>query len=75
MPTKEAMSQEINEMLGTNIEWDRLLEDDLEHFYELVETGALIEPLGKQFAKEQGKEKLEEEIDDWRPGKILQRVL
>lgn len=75
MPTKEELSQEINEVLGTNMEWDRMLEDDINLFHELVMDGALVEPQAKQFAKKHGKSKLEKEVDDWYPGKIAGRLL
>lgn len=73
MATKEERAEEINQMLGTDIEWDRLLREDLDHFYDLVENGGLLEPLAKQVAKEHGKKRLEKEIDNWYPGKVAAR--
>ena len=75
MATKEELSEEINEVLEMNVEWDRLLEDDLELFHELVVSGDLMEPMAKQMAKQKGKEKVEEEIDEWHLGKYAGKVL
>lgn len=75
MATKEELSEEVNDALGTRIEWDRLLEDDLEMFHGLVMDGALAEPQVKQMAKEHGKQKVEEEIDEWHVGKFASKLL
>lgn len=75
MPTKEKLAEEVNEILGTEMEWDRLLQDDLELFHSLVKDGALAEPQAKQYAKKHGKKKLDEEIDSWYPGKIAGKLL
>lgn len=69
------MSEEINEILGTQMEWDRMLQEDLELLHELVECGALAEPMAKQYVKKNGSEKFEESVDNWRPGDILTKVL
>lgn len=75
MPTKEQLSEEVNEMLGTDLEWHRLLEDDLEHLHEMVESGAMMEPAMKQYIKKHGQEQLEKQIDDWYPGKFALRLI
>lgn len=75
MPTKEQLSEEVNEALGTDMEFDRMLEEDLKLLHELVMEGALVEPQAKQFAKKHSKEKLDEEIDEWYPGKIASKLL
>lgn len=75
MPNKEQLSEEVNEVLGTDMEFDRLLEEDLELFHELVLSGNLTEPLAKQYVKEHSKEKLDEEIDEWYPGKFAGKIL
>ena len=62
-------------MLETDMEFDRLLEDDLELLHELVEDGAFAEPQVKQFTKKYSKEKLDNEIDDWYPGKYTSKLL
>lgn len=75
MPTKEELSHEINEALGTEIEWDRLLEEDIRLLHELVEDGDLVEPLLKQYVKEHGKQALDNQIDSWYPGKFARALL
>lgn len=75
MPTKEDLSEEINDALGTDIEWQRLLEEDLEHLHGLVMNGDLMEPVTKQYIKEHGKARFEKEVDEWHPGKILGRMV
>lgn len=75
MPTKEQLSNEINEILGTQMGWSKMSKDDLEHLRELVEEGALIEPMGKHIIAEKGKDKLEQQVDDWYPGKYAGRLM
>lgn len=75
MATKGELSEEINEALGTRIEWDRLLEDDLRLFHELVMDGDLVEPMTKQFIKENGKEQLDKKVDEWSVGQIVSRFI
>ena len=75
MVTKEELSKELNEMLGTNVEWNRLLEDDLKHIHMLVEDGTLAEPIIKQYVKKHGKSQLERQVDGWYPGKFAGSLL
>ena len=75
MADKERLSQEVNEVLGTDLEFDRMLKDDLELLHELATDGQLAEPQLKQYAKKYGKEKLDEEIDEWYPGKFAMQIL
>lgn len=75
MATKAELSEEINETLGTNIDWSRLYEDDVTLLNDLVKSGDLLEPMAKHMVKEHGKEKLDEKIDDWRPGMIIERLI
>lgn len=75
MPTKEQMSQEVNEILGTDMEFERMLADDLELLHELVTNGMLAEPQVKQYVRKNSKKKLDEQIDDWYPGKYAGRLL
>lgn len=75
MVTKEEKSDRINEILKTDIEWDRLLGEDLDEFMELVETGELANREVKYIAKELGKEELDSVVDNWSPGQLLTKVL
>lgn len=75
MATKEELSDEINEVLGTQMEWDRMLQEELEHLHVLVHEGALAEPQAKQMAKKHGKEKVEREVDEWYPGKMVSKII
>lgn len=69
------MSQEVNEILGTDMEFERMLADDLELLHELVTNGMLAEPQVKQYVRKNSKKKLDEQIDDWYPGKYAGRLL
>jgi len=71
MPTKAELEDEINSKLGTELEWSRMTKADLEVFIELLDTGMALEELASSLAKEKSKEKINETIDDWHPGKIL----
>lgn len=75
MATKAEVSDEINKTLGTNIDWSRLYEDDLKLLRNLVEDGSLIEPMMKQMVKKHGKTALESQIDNWRPGMFVGKLM
>lgn len=75
MATKAEVSEEINETLGTNIDWSRLYEDDIRLLNDMVQKGDLIEPMAKQMAKKHGKKRLDDKIDEWRPGMVIERLL
>ena len=75
MPTKEDLETEVNQMLGTEFEFSKMPKDDLKMLAELMDSGALIEPQMKHLAKEHSKQKVEEQIDDWYPGKYASSVL
>jgi len=75
MATKEEVQQELNDILGVDLEFSDMKSDDLEHLHSLVKNGALIEPLMKHIVKTQGKSALEERVDNWYPGKIASRLL
>lgn len=57
------------------MEWDRMLEDDLQHLHSMIESGELSEPLMKQYVKEHGKDQLERQVDEWYPGKFAFKFL
>ena len=75
MPTKEQLAEDVNDMLGTDMEWDRLLEDDLRQFHDMLEDGSLADPVIKQFVKKHGKEQLDKQVDDWYPGKFALNLI
>lgn len=69
MATKEELSAEINSMLDTELDWSRMTKDDLELLKHMIEEGHLLEPLAKKVATDKGKQKFEEIVDGWHPGK------
>jgi hypothetical protein len=75
MPTKQQLEDELNEMLDTSFEWSRMTKDELELLVELVDEGALMEPMAKHIASEKGKEKVEETVEDWTPGQFISKVM
>lgn len=75
MPTKEQLSEEVNEILGTEIDWSGLKKDELELLYELLDDGDLLEPQAKHIIKKKGKSKLDDQIDEWQPGQIAMRIV
>lgn len=75
MPTKEQLSQEINEKLQTDLDWSKMTKDDLMALDMLIESGALIESNAKHIASEQGQEVLDKKIKEWEPGDIVARLL
>lgn len=75
MRTKDEIADDINDKLGTEIDWSQLRKDDLKHFEEMIESGVLIEALGKSFVKEKSSEKVEETIEDWEPGQIVAKLI
>ena len=75
MADKQQLSEEVNEALGTDMEFDRMLKDELKLLHELATNGELAEPQIKNYVKKYSKEKLDEEIDEWYPGKIAAQLL
>lgn len=75
MATKEELAKEANEILGTDMEFQRMKLSDLELFVELLDEGALIEPQVKHTVAKHGKKRVEEQVDNWYPGKYATRVL
>jgi len=75
METKEDISQRLNEILGTEMEWQKMNKDDLELLLELVERGDLIEPIGKHIVSEKGQDALDEKVKSWEPGSIIARLM
>lgn len=75
MATKSEYSEEVNEILGTELDFSKMPKDDLELFYELIDEGELLEPQAKHIAKKYGKDKLEQQVDEWHPGKYALRLL
>lgn len=71
MPTKEQLQEELNSKLDTDFEWSQMKKDELELLNELIDEGALLEPMAKHIAADKGKEVVEDQIQDWYPGKIL----
>lgn len=69
------MSEELNELLDTDLDFSRMKKDDLELLYDLADEGHLIEPLAKHEVKERGEETLEEIVDDYYVGKYLSMVI
>lgn len=75
MPTKEQMSEEINEKLQVDLDWSKMAKEDLKTLDMLIESGALIESNAKHIASEQGQEVLDKKIKDWEPGDVIARLL
>lgn len=75
MPTKEQLSEDLNEMLDVDISWEKMDKEDLQLMIELVDDGALLESMAKYQAQKYGKEKVENIVDDWYPGKYAGGVI
>ena len=75
MPTKDQLSDDINEILGTNLDFSRMPKSDLKLFHELVHDGDLVEPLAKQVAKEKGQATLEDKVDGYYVGKYISKLV
>lgn len=75
METKKDISDRLNEILGTQMEWEQMKKEDLELLLELVEEGALMEPMAKHIASEKGQDVLDEKVKSWEPGTILARLM
>lgn len=75
MATKEELSDQINSILDADMAFEEMPKEDLELFHELLDEGALLEPQMKHLVKVHGKDKLEEQVDEWYPGKYARLVL
>lgn len=75
MPTKQEMAQDLNSKLGTDLEWDKMLKEDLERFVELVDSEEFVYALVKEKASEKAMSEVEKAAGNWEPGKVLTEVL
>lgn len=80
MECKEELSNEINDALGTDIDWAWMNEEDLIELKEKVDSGELLQELIKHTVKQEGRERvdqiIEEIADNYYPGKyITERLL
>lgn len=75
MDTKDEIAERINDKLGTRIQWEKMTKDDLSHFEELIDDGMLLRPMLEEVAKEEGKKKFEEMIDEWEAGTLIEKVI
>lgn len=75
MPTKEQLSDDLNDILGTSIDWEKMTKEDIQSLLELADSGALLETLIKHQVQKHGKEYVENAIDDWHPGKYASGVM
>lgn len=75
MASKEEIAEQLNDQLDTDMEWDRMLKDDLELLLHLVESGALAEPIIKSMVKDKGRKQVDQMIDEWYPGKYARRIM
>lgn len=75
MSSHKQLSEEINESLGTEIDWHQLPKEDLQKFKELLDDGHMMERTAKHYIKIHGSEKFENEIDEWYPGKYALKHL
>lgn len=75
MGTKKELSDQANEILDTDLDFSGMKKDELELFVELLDEGSLIEPQGKHVVKKHGKNKLEDQVDEWHPGKLISSIL
>jgi hypothetical protein len=71
MVTKEQLEEEINDKLDTDFEWSKMKKEELKLLNELIDEGILLEPMAKHIAADKGKDVVEEQIKNWRPGKLL----
>lgn len=71
MPKKAELEEEMNERLGTDIEWSRLRKDDLEHLRDGLEDEAFVKKVVAQFMNDKAGDKVEGQIEDWEPGMML----
>lgn len=69
MPTKGQLSEQLNEIFDLDLDWDEMKKEDLELLIELADGGELLEPLAKHQVQKHGKQKVEQLVDDWYPGK------
>jgi hypothetical protein len=75
MASKEELSAEINDKLDTDLDWSRMKKNELEHLNEMLDEGLLLERVAKVYAKNKGKDTLDEKIEDWSVGTIISKVI
>lgn len=75
MATKQEISEELNNRLDTDLDWDEMKKDDLEEILFMMETDEFIQKILKWKAKDMGAKSLEDKIDEWYPFKYARAVL
>lgn len=70
---------EINEALGTDIDWEWMDEDELEELKEDIDSGEVLQSLITHMIKQESKEKVDQVIDKaadgYYPGKYIRERL
>lgn len=75
MPTKSEISDELNDRLNTDIEWEQLKKDDLEQIQYMIESGKMVERILKTIASDKGKKAVEAGVENWKPGMLIKRLI
>lgn len=71
MPTKSELEDQMNDRLGTDIEWSQLKKDDLSQLRGGLEDEQFVKKVVAQYANDMAGDTVEEQIDGWQPGQIL----
>ena len=75
MVQKSELSDEINEILGTELEFERMKKAELKLFLQLLEEGTLLDQQVKYIGKKYGQQKLDETVENWYPGKYAGKLM
>jgi len=74
MPTKSELEKQMNERLGTDIEWSKMKKDDLSSLREGLEDEDFVKKVVAQYANDKAGDTVEGQIDGWEPGQLLSLV-
>lgn len=71
MPTKSELETQMNDRLGTDIEWSEMKKKDLEQLREGLESEEFIKKVVAQYANDKAGDTVEGQIENWEPGTMI----
>jgi len=71
MPTKSELEEQMNDRLGTDIEWSQMRKIDLSKLRDGLEDEQFVKKVVAQYANGMAGDTVEDQIDGWQPGQAL----
>lgn len=75
MDGKKVLEENINNRLGTDIRWRELDEEDLQQFYELLQTEQFVKVVAGQYANDAAGKEVQQQVENWTPGQFAMKAM